>query len=183
MSMEELANVKGRGWEDIDVCGYLITAYGVTKLTASVALIQPRDTALGMQGRANASSARLTQVLDLGIGSEEMQLEVTQHICATHNHTSIRSCQTTPRLLAKHLLPSTYSIVDKGYLMSIQAPTHFTSHWLSLVKRAHICDPKPTLIDPINRQTHAGHVPTIILRAGGATRVGYLHTIAALRSL
>lgn len=38
MSMEELANVKGRGWEDIDVRASFYLVYDFHKLTKSVAL-------------------------------------------------------------------------------------------------------------------------------------------------
>lgn len=41
MSMEELANVKGRGWEDIDVRIHPHNLEGMPKLTAFVALSQP----------------------------------------------------------------------------------------------------------------------------------------------
>lgn len=55
MSMEELANVKGRGWEDIDVRVPPMNHKGLIKLTATVALSRPCD--LGrMQGREAASS-------------------------------------------------------------------------------------------------------------------------------
>jgi hypothetical protein len=50
MSMEELANVKGRGWEDIDVSTQLNAPIGMTKLTVCVALNRPRDMVRGMQG-------------------------------------------------------------------------------------------------------------------------------------
>lgn len=54
MSMEELANVKGRGWDDVDVC-IPRTLERLTELTAFVALSRPCDL-VSMQGRKAASS-------------------------------------------------------------------------------------------------------------------------------
>lgn len=56
MSMEELANVKGRGWEDIDVRIFLSNHNMLTKLTVNVALSAFCDSAKEMQGTENASS-------------------------------------------------------------------------------------------------------------------------------
>ena len=53
MSMEELANVKGRGWEDVDVRIPANILERMTKLTATVALSRPCGR---MQGRGAASS-------------------------------------------------------------------------------------------------------------------------------
>lgn len=50
MSMEELANVKGRGWEDIDVSTQLSNLIGMTELTVCVALNRSHGVVRGMQG-------------------------------------------------------------------------------------------------------------------------------------
>lgn len=104
MSMEELANVKGRGWEDIDVCEDHTIAYGVTKLTPSVALIHSRNTVIDMQGKEDASSGHLARLLNFMIGLGAQQLMNTQHNCAMQKYTTIVEqsdfCQTTSRLPA-----------------------------------------------------------------------------------
>jgi hypothetical protein len=65
MSMEELANVKGRGWEDIDVRIAQHNFARIPKLTATVALIQSHG--LGrMQGRKAASFSNRAQRANCG---------------------------------------------------------------------------------------------------------------------
>ena len=56
MTMEELANAKGRGWEDIDVRSTPLAHIHPRKLTSTVALNKVHDLVSRMQSRVNASS-------------------------------------------------------------------------------------------------------------------------------
>ncbi len=64
MSMEELANVKGRGWEDIDV---RIPAYArqYDKLTLNVALNRPWNEGVGGVGTAAYCTRTMYQLIVL----------------------------------------------------------------------------------------------------------------------
>ncbi|KAF2630247.1 hypothetical protein BU25DRAFT_419267 [Macroventuria anomochaeta] len=73
MSMEELANVKGRGWEDIDVRILLGNPKGLDKLTVTVALSEPCDLVSKMQAMEDASSDRSAPQRGPAIYSDVLQ--------------------------------------------------------------------------------------------------------------
>ena len=88
MSMEELAKVKGRGWEDIDVRILLSTPDGRTKLTMSVALNGPCNLARELQGGEDASSDRSARQLSAVIHSDLLRWMRTHLSCATRRRTN-----------------------------------------------------------------------------------------------
>lgn len=83
MSMEELANVKGRGWEDIDVRTLFPLRYHLHKLTYCAALSKPCELASMMQARVNASSEDPARQLGLVISFHKLQRTRTQCASAT----------------------------------------------------------------------------------------------------
>lgn len=80
MTMEELANVKGRGWEDIDVRTTIPTDVFFRKLTSSVALSDTCNLVSSMRGWLNASSDGSAQHPDLTFCMSKLQWTRTQRV-------------------------------------------------------------------------------------------------------
>lgn len=134
MSMEELANVKGRGWEDIDVRRLLINPIGMTKLTVNVALNKPHDTARDMQGKGTASSDLFVRQWDFAGCLDALHGLYMQFSCAMHDRVTtfkIASFRTHAPIMFDLRISNT--MMNSGCMDFLMNPSSRSPHQASVI--------------------------------------------------